>query len=131
MEVLRLIDDITQMGIAVNSVVITNTPARLRQTALPKSSPARGVKNYIHPPHQGLPHRHRLYLFRRRLWRKPVHRDGKAPCGGDGAGPRLWQLATCLSQVYHESAWGAARAYAKFETFRVEPALEAPGEPGL
>lgn len=70
MEVLRLIDDITHMGIRVNSVVITQYTGpggsrRLRQ----KADDARREK--LHPPpHQGLSHGHRLYLQRRRLRRE-------------------------------------------------------------
>ncbi len=55
MEVLRLIDDITAMGIPVNSVVITRYTGQAAADAFARKLTSRGVKNYIHRPIQGYP----------------------------------------------------------------------------
>lgn len=55
MEVLRLIDDITQMGIAVNSVVITKYTGQTAADGFAQKLTTRGVKNYIHRPLKGYP----------------------------------------------------------------------------
>ena len=55
MEVLRLIDDITKMGIGVNSVVITQYTGQPAADAFAKKLTERGVKNYIHRPIKGYP----------------------------------------------------------------------------
>ena len=55
MEVLRLIDDITAMDIAVNSVVITQYTGQPAADAFAKKLSSRGVKNYIHRPIAGYP----------------------------------------------------------------------------
>ena len=55
MEVLRLIDDITAMGIPVNSVVITRYTGQSAADAFARKLTSRGVKNYIHRPIEGYP----------------------------------------------------------------------------
>ena len=55
MEVLRLIDDITHMGIRVNSVVITQYTGQAAADGFAKKLTMRGVKNYIHRPIKGYP----------------------------------------------------------------------------
>ncbi|MEG1322380.1 MAG: DUF1846 family protein, partial [Ruthenibacterium sp.] len=53
MEVLRLIDDITHMGISVNSVVITRYTGQNAADAFVNKLTMRGVKNYVHRPIKG------------------------------------------------------------------------------
>ena len=120
MEVLRLIDDITHMGIAReqrghHAVHRPGGSRRLRQ----KADDARREK--LHPPpHQGLSHGHRLYLQRRRLRREPLHRDLQASCGGDGPRPRLRQAGHLpLARCTTKSARAVVAGYAKFETFPI------------
>ena len=55
MEVLRLIDDITHMGIRVNSVVITQYTGQAAADGFAKKLTMRGVKNYLHRPIKGYP----------------------------------------------------------------------------
>ena len=55
MEVLRLIDDIHAMDIAVNSVVITQYTGQPAADGFAKKLTERGVANYIHRPITGYP----------------------------------------------------------------------------
>ena len=54
MEVLRLIDDITAMGISVNSVVITQYTGQSAADAFSMKLTMRGVKKLHSSSHQGL-----------------------------------------------------------------------------
>ena len=62
MEVLRLIDDITHMGIRVNSVVITQYTGQAAADGFAKKLDDARREKLHPPPHQGLSHGHRLYL---------------------------------------------------------------------
>ena len=55
MDVLRLIDDITHLGISVNSVVITRYSGQPAADAFLAKLTMRGVKNYVHKPIKGYP----------------------------------------------------------------------------
>ena len=119
MEVLRLIDDITQMGIAVNSVVITKYTGQTAADGFAQKLTTRGVKNYIHRPIKGYPTDIDYICSDEGYGANPVYRDDKAPCGGDGAGPRLRQAGHLPEPGVPRDPHGPPRGYAKFETFPV------------
>jgi len=119
MEVLRLIDDITQMGIAVNSVVITKYTGQTAADGFAQKLTARGVKNYIHRPIKGYPTDIDYICSDEGYGANPYIETEKPLVVVTAPGPGSGKLATCLSQVYHEIRMGRRAGYAKFETFPV------------
>ena len=119
MEVLRLIDDITAMGISVNSVVITQYTGQSAADAFSMKLTMRGVKNYIHRPIKGYPTDIVYICSDEGYGANPYIETTKPLVVVTAPGPGSGKLATCLSQVYHEIRLGRRAGYAKFETFPV------------
>ena len=119
MEVLRLIDDITAMGISVNSVVITQYTGQSAADAFSMKLTMRGVKNYIHRPIKGYPTDIDYICSDEGYGANPYIETTKPLVVVTAPGPGSGKLATCLSQVYHEIRLGRRAGYAKFETFPV------------
>ena len=119
MEVLRLIDDITAMGISVNSVVITRYTGQSAADAFAKKLTLRGVKNYIHKPIEGYPGDITHICSEEGFGANPYIETTKPLVVITAPGPGSGKLATCLSQVYHEYKRGNMAGYAKFETFPI------------
>lgn len=119
MEVLRLIDDITSMGISVNSVVITQYTGQSAADAFSMKLTMRGVKNYIHRPIKGYPTDIDYICSDEGYGANPYIETTKPLVVVTAPGPGSGKLATCLSQVYHEIRMGRRAGYAKFETFPV------------
>ena len=119
MEVLRLIDDITKMGIGVNSVVITQYTGQPAADAFAKKLTERGVKNYIHRPIKGYPTDVDYICSDEGYGANPYIATTKPLVVVTAPGPGSGKLATCLSQVYHELRHGHTAGYAKFETFPI------------
>ncbi|MEG1745172.1 MAG: DUF1846 family protein, partial [Ruthenibacterium sp.] len=119
MEVLRLIDDITHMGIHVNSVVITRYVGQPAADAFAAKLTMRGVKNYIHRPINGYPTDIAHICSDEGFGANPYIETTKPLVVVTAPGPGSGKLATCLSQVYHEMRRGHIAGYAKFETFPI------------
>lgn len=119
MEVLRLIDDITNIGLSVNSVVITQYTGQAAADAFATKLTNRGVKNYIHHPIHGYPMDIEHICSAEGYGTNPYIETTKPLVVVTAPGPGSGKLATCLSQVYHEIARGGTAGYAKFETFPV------------
>ena len=119
MEVLRLIDDITAMGIPVNSVVITRYTGQTAADAFAHKLTTRGVKNYIHRPIAGYPADIDHICSDQGYGANPYVETTKPLVVVTAPGPGSGKLATCLSQVYHEHRRGVMAGYAKFETFPI------------
>ena len=119
MEVLRLIDDITHMGICVNSVVITQYTGQAAADGFAKKLTMRGVKNYIHRPIKGYPTDIAYICSDEGYGANPYIETSRPLVVVTAPGPGSGKLATCLSQVYHEIRQGRVAGYAKFETFPI------------
>ena len=119
MEVLRLIDDITAMGISVNSVVITQYTGQPAADAYAKKLTSRGVKNYIHRPIDGYPMAVDHICSDEGYGSNPYIETTKPLVVLTAPGPGSGKLATALSQIYHEYKRGIMAGYAKFETFPI------------
>ena len=119
MEVLRLIDDIHAMDIAVNSVVITQYTGQPAADGFAKKLTERGVANYIHRPITGYPMAVDHICSDEGYGSNPYIETTKPLVVLTAPGPGSGKLATALSQVYHEYKRGIMAGYAKFETFPI------------
>ena len=119
MEVLRLIDAITAMDIPVNSVLITRYTGQSAADAFATKLTYRGVKNYIHRPINGYPSNIEHICSDAGYGSNPYIETTKPLVVVTAPGPGSGKLATCLSQVYHETKRGQLAGYAKFETFPI------------
>ena len=119
MDVLRLIDDVTAMGIDVNCVVITQYSGQSAADVFQAKLNMRGVKNYIHRPIKGYPADLDYICSEEGFGSNPYIETNKPLVVITAPGPGSGKLATCLSQVYHENQKGVVAGYAKFETFPI------------
>lgn len=119
MDVLRLIDDINAMDISVNSVVITQYTGQAAADAFAAKLTNRGVKNYIHRPIKGYPTNIEYICSDEGYGSNPYIETDKPLVVVTAPGPGSGKLATCLSQVYHETKRNVLSGYAKFETFPI------------
>ncbi|MBR6791287.1 MAG: DUF1846 domain-containing protein [Oscillospiraceae bacterium] len=119
MDVLRLIDDISAMGISINSVVITQYTGQEAADLFSKKLTMRGVKNYIHRPIAGYPNDINHIVSDEGYGSNPYIETTKPLVVVTAPGAGTGKLATCLSQVYHEHKRGVRAGYATFETFPI------------
>lgn len=118
-EVMRMMDDFKQWGLQVNSVVITrfnNQPAaqvfinRLRR---------RNITVYTHAYTEGYPLDVDLIVSSQGYGSNPYIETSRRLVVVTAPGPNSGKLATCLSQLYHETQRGHSAGYSKFETFPI------------
>ncbi len=119
MDVLRLIDNITKLGIEVNSVVITKYTGQVAADAFSAKLDQHGIKNYFHKPIKGYPVDIDYICSEEGFGANPYVETTKPLVVVTAPGPGSGKLATCLSQVYHENTRGIPTGYAKFETFPI------------
>lgn len=119
LDVLRIIDNMRELELQVNSVVITQYRNQPSATIFKKKLEMLGIKTYIHFPIEGYPSDIDLVVSDEgyglndyiETTRPLVIITAPGPCSG--------KLATCLSQLYHEYKRGVKAGYAKFETFPI------------
>lgn len=118
-EVFRLIDNLNQYGLLINSVVITRyegqPAAKLFMTQLER----RGIRTYAHHSTQGYPTDVDLIVSDEGYGSNPFIKTTRPIVVVTGPGAGSGELATCLCQLYHEYKRGIKAGYSKFETFPV------------
>ena len=119
MEVIRLVEIFTNLGIKVNSVVITLYKGQSSADRFKEKLEAMGVKTYIHTPTKGYPTDVDIIVSDEGYGANPYIETTKPLVVVNAPGPCSGKLATCLSQLYHEYKRGVRAGYAKFETFPV------------
>ena len=119
LELIRLIDNLQQLGISINSVVITLYKEQSGVDRLKKLLETRNVKTYIHRPTKGYPNDVELIVSDEGYGKNPYIETTKKLVVVTAPGANSGKLGTCLSQLYHESKRGVNAGYAKFETFPV------------
>lgn len=119
LEVLRLIDAFTAMGLFVGSVVIAQYAGQRTADEFIKKLNSRGVKTYKHFIIEGYPvdvnHIVSDEGFGKNEYIETSHPLVVVTAPGPGSG----KMATCLSQLFHENKRGVKAGYAKFETFPI------------
>ena len=102
MEVLRLIDEFQNLGLSVNSVVITLYTGKESSKKFINQLEKRGVKTYVHTPTKGYPTDVDVIVSDEGYGANPYIKTTKKLVVVTAPGPSSGKLATCLSQLYHE-----------------------------
>jgi len=118
-EVERMIDNISDMGIYISSVVITMFEDQQGAVKYQQKLENRGIKVYIHRPTKGYPHEINTIVSDEGYGANPFIETTRKLVVLTAPGPGSGKLATCLSQLYHENKHGVEAGYAKFETFPI------------
>ncbi|MGI6154273.1 MAG: DUF1846 domain-containing protein [Christensenellaceae bacterium] len=119
MDVLRLIDKLRNLGLLVNSVVITQYEEQEAADLFRQRLERRGVKTYTHRHTKGYPSEIDLIVSDKGYGMNPYIKTSRPLVVVTAPGPGSGKLATCLSQLYHEHKRNNVAGYAKFETFPV------------
>ncbi len=118
-EVERMIDNISAMGIYINCVVITLFSDQQAVMAYKYKLENRGIKVYLHRPTKGYPHQIDTIVSDEGYGANPYIETSRRLVVMTAPGPGSGKLATCLSQLYHDSKRGIKAGYSKFETFPI------------
>ncbi|MDX8335176.1 MULTISPECIES: DUF1846 domain-containing protein [Cetobacterium] len=119
MDVFRLIDDLRERELEVNSVVITRYDDQPSTSLFITKLERRGIKVYKHRATKGYPTDVDTIVSEEGYGKNPYIETTKPIVVVTAPGPGSGKLATCLSQLYHENKRGNAVGYSKFETFPV------------
>lgn len=119
LDILRLIDNISKLGISINSIVITRYTGQPSADIFINKMNKRGVKTYVHSPIQGYPANIDMIASDEGYGKNAYIETTKKLVVVTGPGPGSGKLATCLNQLYHENKMGFEAGYAKFETFPI------------
>ncbi|MBE6561933.1 MAG: DUF1846 domain-containing protein [Ruminococcaceae bacterium] len=119
LDVLRLIDAFREIGLYVGSVVITHYHAQHTADAFEKRLNALGVKTYRHYTIPEYPSNIPLIVSENGFGKNDYIETTRSLVVLTAPGPGSGKMATCLSQLYHESKRGIRSGYAKFETFPI------------
>ncbi len=119
LEVLRLIDAFTNIGLYVGSVVITKYVGQPAADAFRSRLSALNIKSYLHYPIEGYPSNIPLIVSDNGYGKNEYIETKRPLVVVTAPGPGSGKMATCLSQLYHEHKRGINAGYAKFETFPI------------
>ncbi len=118
-EVLRLIEFFRSKDIYVSSVVITLFDGQKKAVDFANRLKDYHVKTYFHSFTKGYPTDVDTIVSEEGYGANPYVETTRPLVVVSAPGPCSGKLATCLSQLYHESKRGVNAGYAKFETFPV------------
>ncbi len=119
LDVLRLIDAFRGYGLYVGSVVMTRYKSNPTADAFKQKLEKLGLKVYKHYDIDGYPHNIPLIVSGEGFGKNEYVKTSRSLVVVTAPGPGSGKMATCLSQIYHESKLGLKSGYAKFETFPV------------
>ncbi|HOE16109.1 MAG TPA: DUF1846 domain-containing protein [Syntrophorhabdaceae bacterium] len=118
-DALKLIDDLRNWGIDVLGVNITRFENQPAAVLFKNKLERRGIKVYTHKYTRGYPTDVELIVSDEGYGVNEYIETEKPLVVVTGPGPGSGKLATCLSQLYHDSRRGIRSGYAKFETFPI------------
>ena len=119
MDVLRLIDTFTGIGLFVGSVVITQFREQPAAIAFEKKLRSLGIRSYRHYSIPDYPANINLIISDDGFGKNDYIETERSLIVVTAPGPGSGKMATCLSQIYHDFKRGVSSGYAKFETFPV------------
>jgi uncharacterized protein (UPF0371 family) len=118
-DALKLIDDLSDWGIGIRSVVITRFESQPSAKVFKNKLERRGVKVYTHSYTKGYPTDVDLIVSDAGYGANEYIETEKPLVIVTGPGPGSGKMATCLSQLYHDYRRGHKSGFAKFETFPI------------
>lgn len=119
LDVLRLIKAFTDRGLYVGSVVITHFSGHQSILQFKNKLEKMGIRVYKHYTIDGYPSNIPLIVSDEGYGKNDYIETTRPLVVITAPGPGSGKMATCLSQLYHESKRGVKAGYAKFETFPV------------
>lgn len=119
MDIMRLIDELSDYELSVNSVVITRYNGQPSTKIFMNKLQQRGIKVFTHREIEGYPINVDKIVSDEGFGRNEFIPTTKPIVVVTGPGAGSGKLATCLNQLYHESQSGHSAGYSKFETFPV------------
>ena len=118
-DVLRHIDAFRGYGLYVSAVVMTRYTSSPAAEAFKNKLENLGIRVYKHYDIPGYPHNIPLIVSEEGYGKNEYVETTRSLVVVTAPGPGSGKMATCLSQIYHESKMGRKSGYAKFETFPV------------
>lgn len=118
-ELLRLMRNLRELGLLINSVVITQYKEQPAADIFRKQLERMGEKVYVHKLTKGYPNDVDTIVSDEGYGANPYVETTRPVVVVTAPGPSSGKLATCLSQLYHEYKRGIKAGYAKYETFPV------------
>lgn len=118
-DALRLADAFGEIGISVCGVVVTHYTGQPSADAFIKRLENLGIRAYRHYPIEGYPTNISKIVSDEGYGANDYVQTSKPLVVVTAPGPGSGKMATCLSQLYHDSKRGIKAGYAKFETFPV------------
>jgi len=118
-DLLRLIEKMQKMDILVSGVAINMYTGQKGVEKLVEALKQKKIEAYIFEPIPGYPNDLEKIFSEEGFEKNPYIKTTKKLVVMNAPGPNSGKLATCLSQIYHESKNGIRAGYAKYETFPV------------
>ncbi len=118
-DVFKMIDDFARYGLTCSKVVITRFEDQPAVLAFKAKLEAKGINVYTHQATPGYPSNIDVVVSDAGYGKNSYIPSDKEIVLVTAPGPGSGKLATCLSQMYHDSKAGRKSFYAKFETFPV------------
>ena len=118
-DVLRLINEFTQRGLYVGSVVVTQYNRQKAVDLFKARLKRRKIYVYFHYYIEGYPTDTKKIISDSGFGKNDYIKTTRPLVVVTAPGPGSGKMATCLSQLYHEHKHGIKAGYAKYETFPV------------
>ena len=118
-EMLRIIDNLRELGLYVSSIVITLFKGQPSAAKFAQKLEQHGEKVYFHKYTKGYPSEVDVIVSDEGYGANPYIETSRPLIVVTAPGPSSGKLATCLSQMYHDFKNGIKSGFAKFETFPV------------
>ena len=108
-----------QIPILISGVAINMYNGQKGVDKLERQLNKKGIKTYLFEPIEGYPNDVEKIFSKDGFGKNPYIETTKKLVVITAPGPNSGKLATCLSQIYHESKNNITAGYAKYETFPV------------
>ena len=118
-DTLRLMDAFREIGFKITGVVITRYSSQANAKAFIKRLDNLGIKSWKNYSIKNYPHDVDTIVSQEGFGSNEYAKTTKPLVIVTAPGPGSGKMATCLSQIYHDSINGVKSGYAKFETFPV------------
>lgn len=118
-DVLRLINEFTQRGLYVGSVVVTQYNRQKAVDLFKARLKRRKIDVYFHHFIEGYPTDTKKIISDSGFGKNDYVKTTRPLVVVTAPGPGSGKMATCLSQLYHEHKHGIKAGYAKYETFPI------------